>query len=242
MTGRWIVTHHNVVDGLGQLQTAHSWKYYEIEQHGEQLVITRGLHCGDDVVANTLLAANADMRSTWPGTLAHNDYRAMSGSSRTTAEGCEIAFAKHYTVMGATADHYRDPERPLPTPEQRASATAPGWEDWDADGHPGVTLVISGAVTGSLYTATRVWHQLTAHVQDATGPIRFPDSWNQEAVALGFEGSPLLTEQGVKAADPSLHFAEAARLDPTQAQGDDAATCAAVRTLAKTLTPSASQN
>jgi len=242
MSGRWIVTHHDVVDGLGQLQTVHSWRYYEIEQRAEQLTITRGLHCGDVVVASTLLAASADMRGAWPGTLANNDYRELSGTSRATADGCEIAFAKQYTVMGATAGYYRDPGRPLPTLEQRASAGAPGWEDWDDDGRPGVTLMISGAVTGSLFIASRSWHQLTARVRDTEGLIRFTDSWNQEAVTLGYDGTSLLTEQGVKAADPSLHFAEAARLDASQAHGDDAAVCAAVRMLASTLTPTASQD
>jgi hypothetical protein len=242
MTGRWILTHHVVVDGLGQLQTAHSWKYFEIEQQGEQLIIKRGLHCGDDVTANTLLAANVDLHSSWPGTLANNDYRAMNGTSRATADGCEISFGKYYTVTGATAAYYRDPGHPMPMPNQKASATAPGWEDWDNDGHPGVTMVVSGAATGSLYSATRVWHQLSTRVHDTAGLIKFPDNWNQEVSLLGYDGSELLTEQGVRAADMSLHFAEAARLDPSDAQGDDTATCAAVRKLAKTLTPNASQN
>lgn len=241
MSGRWILTHHDVVDGLGQLQTSHSWRYFEIEQHGEQLVIKRGLHCGDEVVANTLLAANVDLSSSWPGTLANNDYRAMTGTSRAVAGGCEISFDKFYSITGATAAYYRDPARPMPTPDEEATDTAPGWEDWDNDGHPGVTMVVSGAITGSLYAATRVWNQLSARVPDTSGLIRFTDDWNQEEVLLGYDGSELLTQQGVKAADMSLHFAEAARLDPSEAQGeDDAATCAAVRKLAQTLTPGAS--
>jgi hypothetical protein len=242
MRGRWLATYHVVVDGLGQLQTSHTWKYLEIDQQGETLTVTKGLNCGEDVAARTPLGANGDMHAMWPAALMKLSDAGLKGTSRMTSAGCEVAFDKNYLVLGATPSYYVDPSHPLPSLDQQANGTTPGWEDWEGDGEPGVTVVLSGAVTGRRFMASRSWHQLAGSVASTDGLLKLADTWDEEDVALKIDGSPLLNSMGVRAADASLHFAELARLDDSQATGDDTAVCAAIRMLAKTLTPNAAAN
>lgn len=242
MRGRWIITHHVVVDGLGQLQTSHSWKYFELAQQGETLTVTKGLHCGDDVVARTALAASADMHSSWPGAMTHTPYAGLTGTSHKSAAGCDVSFQRHYSVLGATMPYYLDPAHPLPKLEEPANGSTPGWEDWENDGEPGITIVLSGGITGRRFMVSRNWHDVSGTVANTQGLLKLKDDWGQNEAALKIDGSPLLFQTGVKAADATLHFVEMARLDDGQANGDDAAICTAIRTLAKTLTPNAAKN
>jgi hypothetical protein len=240
MSGRWLVTRHEVADGLGQLQTSHSWLYYEIEQQGDLFTVKKGLNCGHGVVQRTLLGANVDMHLSWPAVLVKSRDDGRTGTSKASAGGCEIHFDKITRAEGVTVPYYNDPSIPLAAMNDQAMGTTPGWEDWDADGHPGITLVLSGGITGEVYVAVRSYNELSGTAPDTSHTLKLADSWDQTENCLGYNGSPALTGQGVRASDPSFHFAELARLDPSQATGDDAAICAAIRSLAPTLTPNAS--
>lgn len=239
MSGRWMITRREVADGLGQLQSSHSWLYYEIEQQGEQLTITRSLNCGHDVTALTPLGANADMSKSWPSVLAKSNEDGRTGTSKVSAGGCDIHFDKIVRAEGVTVPYYDDPAVPLATVDEPASGSTPGWEDWDEDGHPGITITLSGGITGDLYVAIRAWNELSGTAPSTAGTLKLASDWGQNENVLGYNGSPLLTSQGVRAADASLHFAELARLGDDQATGDDTAVCAAIRALAPMLTPNA---
>lgn len=239
LSGAWLVTYHDVADGLGQLQTVHSWLYYEIEQHGDNLLVTKGLHCGEEVVARTLLGVNVDMQSSWDAVTQKVFDTGRTGTSRKTAQGCEIMLNKMYMVEGATVPHYLDPSTAMPGPSDQASNSTPGWEDWDGDGNPGITLNVTGAAAGSLYVAVRAWHQASGTLADIKDSLQLTDSWDQETSVLGYSGSSLLTQQGVRATDPTLHFVELARLDPAMFATDHLSICSTIRSLAPTLTPTA---
>jgi hypothetical protein len=239
LSGRWLVTLHLVTDAIGQQQTVHSYLYYEIEKQAEGFSITKGLHCGDDAVAEGLFAVKADFRKAWPSAIPRVSYAGRPVSSTPAGGGCQVTFAKWYTVRGASYPHYIDPAIPLPTIDQPASGTTPGWEDWDEDGRPGITGLISGTVTGKVFVAPRIWNELAGTVPETGDRFELPVAWNQEYNMLGYDGTELLASDAVRAADPRLHFAELARLAPDRVTGDDLAICSAVVELAPTLTPRA---
>lgn len=238
--GRWLVTYHSVTDALGNQQTAHTWLYYEIERDDQGFVITKGLHCGDDVVGLGAFPINADFHLSRDAVRQRIDYSGLRVRSAPAANGCSVAFERRYVVRGATVGHYEDPSLPLPGPDQPATGSTPGWEDWDEDGNPGITLILTGTIAGKVFIAPRTWFEPSGEVPQMASPMRLPLQWNQETNLLGFDGSPLLTTQGVRAADPNLHFAELARLPDGQATGSDLEICDAVLELAPNLTPSAS--
>ena len=239
LSGRWLFTTHLVTEAIGQFQTVHTYSYYEIARQDGGFAITKGLHCGDDGVAEGLFAVSVDMKSSRPAAVGKLSYAGRAVSSMAAAGGCRVALGKWYTVRGATVPHYADPSIPLPTAEQPASGAVPGWEDWDQDGHPGITGAVSGVVAGKIFVAPRSWTELSGTVADTRGGFELPAHWDQETGLLGYEGSELLTSEAVRAADPSLHFGAFARLPPDQAVGDDLAICTAIVALAPTLTPRA---
>jgi hypothetical protein len=239
LSGRWLSTLHQVTDGLGQLQYNHKFIYYEIEQSGDTFSVKKGMHCLNDTIADGDFAIMGDFSGAWPSLMRKVVYAGRTGTSAKVANGCKIDIAKLYTIYGATVPHYLDPSIPLPTAEVKATATTPGWEDWDSDGNPGITGVLSGTVTGKIFVATREWTSLSGTVPNVSSGFELPLMWDQEPNVMAFDGSPFLGSEAVRAADAKLHFAQFVRLKPDQATGDDDAICKSLRGLAPTLTPKA---
>ncbi len=241
MNGRWLVAQRVLADAIGQKQASHNWFYYEINQNADQLVVTRGLHCGYEVVPITSLGAAVDAHQSWPAILAHDSDTGRKGTMAVTASGCQLDIEKRYTVRGATVSFYGDPNQAMPTASQKADSTTPGWEDWDMDGHPGITLTVSegGSNLGDLYCAQRDWDQFAGPVASGSTKFSVPVTWGSEQDALGYSGSSLVTQSAAPDSDPAQNFAWFAKLGPTQATGDDTDVCAAVRSLVPTLTPDA---
>jgi hypothetical protein len=239
LSGRWLATMHYVTDAIGQLQTVHTYLYYEIAATADGFAITKGLHCGDDVIAEGIFPVTGDFSSSTDAVASRLSYAGRPVSSTETASGCDVSFAKYYVVFGATYPHYTDPSLPMPTIDQPASGGMPGWEDWDEDGQPGITIRLSGIVAGRVFVASRTWSSARGTVAQLGSRFTLPLEWSQEKNVIGIDGSELLASEAVRAADPSLHFVELARLDAAQATGDDLAICRAVVQLAPSLTPTA---
>ncbi|MET0385551.1 MAG: hypothetical protein ABW321_06315 [Polyangiales bacterium] len=239
LSGRWLSTVHYVTDAIGQLQVAHMFVYAEIEQQGDAFMITKGLHCGDDAVGAGDFAATVDFKASWAAAASRVSYVGRKGTSVMSDAGCQIDIEKWYVVRGATLPYYLDPANPLPDADQMATDSTPGWEDWDGDGNPGITGKISGVVAGSVFVAPRQWTTMTGAVPDVSSRFQLKLDWLQEQNVMAYDGTPLLSAEAVRAADPTLHFTQFARLADDQATGDDAAICAAVTELAPTLTPEA---
>jgi hypothetical protein len=240
LSGRWLATLHYVTDAIGQLQTVHTYVYYEIAATDGGFAITKGLHCGDDVIAEGLFAVEGDFSSSAAASTQRLSYVGRPVSSTASGGGCDVHFGKWYIVVGASYPHYTDPTLTLPTIDQPASGTTPGWEDWDQDGNPGVSIRLTGIIAGKVFVASRSWSEAQGSVSQLGDRFQIPLQWNQEKNVIGYEGSELLASDAVRAADPSLHFVELARLAPEQATGDDLAICRAVVELAPRLTPTAS--
>jgi hypothetical protein len=242
LTGRWLNTLHYTTDGLGNLQYIHKFIYYEIERKGDAFTVKKGLQCGNDTIGGGTFAITADFSGAWPALMRRMNYAGRAATSAKVANGCKVELAKLYTVIGATLPYYLDPATPLPSAADKAAGSTPGWEDWDGDGNPGVTGVISGTVTGKVFVAAREWTSMSGTVPSVGSVFTLPLQWDQEPNVMAYDGSAFLGAEAIRAADASLHYAQFARLSADQATGDDAAICKSIVKLAPTLTPKAAGN
>ncbi len=241
MNGRWLVAQRVLADALGQTQASHNWFYYEITQNADQVTVTKGLHCGYEVVAVSALGASVNSQKSWPAFLTHDTDTGRKGTMEVTSSGCQLGIEKRYTVRGATVAFYSDPNQAMPTMSEKAAGSTPGWEDWDADGNPGISLTVSegGSALGTLYCAQRDWNQFDGSVAANATKFSVPVTWAPDQDALGYSGSSLVTQSSVPDTDAAQHYVWFAKLGPTQATGDDPTICASVRSLVSTLTPAA---
>jgi hypothetical protein len=241
MNGHWLVAQRVLAQALGQTQASHNWFYFEIQQSGDELLVTKGLQCGFEVKATSAFGANVDSSLVWPSLLTHDTDTGRRGTMTVSGSGCQLAIEKRYTVRGATVSYYENPGTTMPTASQQAKGTTPGWEDWDMDGHPGITLAVTGAASGHLYCAQRDWNQFAGPMAASSTSFSVPVQWDAGQDALGYDpnGSSLVTQSAAPATDPSQHYAWFVKLDASQASGDDTAICAAVRSLVPTLAPDA---
>lgn len=241
LRGRWLVNERMMTNGLGARQRVNSWYLLELAQSGADLSVTRSLACGTAVRGLPPIEANGDMSKMFPAMQQKTSATGRTGRTARTDDGCHVEFDKFYVAYGVSLPFYLDPSRLLPEASQPATDDAPGWEDWDGDGQPGVAVRMSGAISGTLHIATRT---STAYRGDTAVDARsfvLALDWNQQKVTLAIDGSPLLDLEAVRDADESQHRVEFTRLSDTEVVGDDAAQCAELRRLAPTLTPSASQ-
>jgi hypothetical protein len=241
LSGRWLITQRTVPVGLGVKQRALWWFYYELEQDGSELTVTKGLVCGSQVFPLDPLAAAVEFNASFPAIVANNSHAGRQGRVVASGNRCSVTFDRAYSLVGATMPHYSDATIALPTLEERASGTSPGWEDWDEDGQPAVSLHISGIAQGARYTVIRAFSDWSGTIGAGatTFQLAVPD-WGQDEAILGATAD-LLKQTGVPDANPAGHFTQFAELTSEQVQGDDETVCATVRRLAPTLTPDASR-
>jgi len=239
LSGRWLMNERMLTNAVGAKQLINNWFYVELTQQGTQVVFSKSLACGTKVVGLQPVIISMDDSKAWPSYMQHDTYWGRKGTSTPADEGCNVVIEKMAIVRGATVETYRDLDQPLPTLEEPATDAVSGWEDWDDDGHPGISMRVSGTVTGMLYAATRSWTQHTGAIESNASSFVLPTLWSQERTTLGYEGSPLLTADAGRDSDATQHFVEWARLSEEQSAGDDAAKCKAVRDLAPALTPRA---
>jgi hypothetical protein len=239
LNGRWLVSQRVVATAIGQDQASHNWFYYEIKQDGDDVTVTKGLHCGYEVKKLSALAVNVNSEVAWPSLLKNCSSTGRKGKVVVSGDQCQIDFVKEYVVRGATVAAYLDPSKPMPTKDQAASGSTPGHEDWEPDTHPGITLTITGTASGKLYVAQRDWTQYSGKVAKNAVKWMVPITWNNEQVPLGRDGSSLLEQSSVPKSDASAHFVWFHKLSDGQAVGSDTEICAAVRTLKGTLVPEA---
>jgi hypothetical protein len=208
-------------------------------QQAEAFTISKGLLCGDDAAGDGGLSVNVDFRASWAMTASKVSFAGRKGTSTPAAAGCQIELEPWYEVKGASVPYYLDPDVALPTADQAASGAAPGWEDWDNDGNPGITGTLTGAITGKIFIAPRKWTSVSG-VADITSTFTLPLQWNVEPNVMSYDGTPLLASEAAKAADSKLHFVQFARVTPEQVpSSDDAQICKSIVELAPLLTPQA---
>jgi hypothetical protein len=241
LTGSWLVTQHGVYQALGVKQTSMTWYYYELTQSGGNLTVKKGLACGAKVIPKDLAGAGVTWEAAWPTILAKNSHAGRTGQVSASGANCSVSFEPTTTILGATVAHYSDINNDLPTVNEQASGEEPGWEDWDNDGKPGISFYVTGFATGTRYSVQRVYNDWTdGSYAPGAKLVKLVAVAQQDESVLGAT-SDLIKTLSAPDSDPSTGFTQFARLDTTQAQGDDAALCATVRELAPTLTPEANR-
>jgi hypothetical protein len=242
LSGRWLVADRQVANGLGAEEAGHEWFYFEMSQTGSQVTVTNGFSCGGNVTGISQVAANVDYHKTWPAMQTYDVQTGRTGTSTATSSGCSVSFEKYYEIIGASVPYYlQNLSAALPTASQEAMGTSPGWQDWDNDGNPGITMNVTGLTTGQIYVSIRKYSQWSGDIAAGSSNFTLADDWDSDTDLLGYSGSSLLTStaSASKDNDASLHFATFARLSATQATGDDTAICTAIRSLAPMLAPKA---
>ncbi len=131
--------------------------------------------------------------TTRPGTLTVSD------------DGVEVYFPTFVEVRGAVLD---DPvQDPLPT-----DPDDPRVFDQDGDGNPGLTVRVTGLLSGEIYVVQRGSDELTGQVQ---GRDRFDGlvTWENEQVVLGTD-NPLLDNEPdtIVNPDPAASFFRTTRV------------------------------
>ncbi len=238
LNGRWLVSQRVLAQALGQKQASHNWFYLEIKQDGENVTVTKGLHCGYEVTKVTSFAANVQCQAAWPGMLEKCSSTGRKGTYKLAGDQCALTFAKEYVVRGATVSAYLDPSVPLPTAQ--AMGTTPGWEDWDNDSQKGITMNVTGGATGKIYVVQRDWTEYAGNTAKGASKFKVPVKWNAEQKILGSTSS-LLEQNSQPDSDASQHYVWMHKLTADQATGTDAEICGKVRTLKNTLVPEANQ-
>lgn len=237
LSGRWMASERLMSTALGAQQILRSWWYLELAQEGEALRVARSVSCGQRTTG--LPPFTVDDQPAWPAYARHATYEGRMGTVTERGDACEVSFEQAVVVRGASVEAYRDLRVPLPTADTQATDSTPGWEDWDEDDKPGVTVRMSGTITGLLYLSSRYWTQLSGSASRAATHLKLPTDWMMERSTLGIDGSPLLASSYQRDPDDAQHFTELARLAPEQAEGDVDALCERIRELATTLTPDA---
>jgi hypothetical protein len=188
------------------------------------------------------VSANVDYHKTWPAMQTYDLQTGRTATSETSSSGCSVAFEKYYEVIGASVPYYQQNlSAALPTASQEATATSPGWQDWDDDGDPGITMNVTGLTTGQIYVSIRKYTQWSGSIAAGADTFTLADDWDSDTDLLGYSGSSLLTStaSASKDNDASLHFATFVRLSSSQATGDDTTICTSIRSLAPMLAPEA---
>ena len=240
LTGEWLITQRGVFSALGVEQAGVYWFYYQIEQSGTEFTVTKGLLCGGQTNPITpVLSGAINQEASWPGMLKYNPHAGRRGTVSASGANCNVSFARTTIVMGATCPYYVDESHPLPTTQ--ASGSTPGWEDWDQDGQPGVTLnITSPLAAGRRFTVVRVVNDWTGSITGGATSFKLAAVPLQTESVLGADDE-ILKGAGDPTPNQADHYAQFAKLQPGQVQGDDATMCATIRMLAPTLTAEANR-
>lgn len=112
----------------------------------------------------------------------------LSVAIEAQGNGRRLVQDRHVEVRGAVLAH---PDTdPLPTdPED------PAVVDQDRDGHPGVTVLLTGLMDGAVYVVQRIWTQLEG-CSTASGEFVGEVLWGEDQVVLGSD-NPVLVMQSV---------------------------------------------
>lgn len=143
-----------------------------------------------------------------------------------TPDGAGFSFEakKGYTLRGVELEHV-DTD-PMPTAGTDATVT-----DQDEDGKPGITLVVQGTITGTLYVAHRHIASLSGALESDTR-ISGLTTWTTEQSIFGSEPQLLADQNPVAVTHPDAdksHF--------VMVKVDPADTCAAINAARSTLFP-----
>jgi hypothetical protein len=142
-------------------QYANNWYYLELRQEGEQVVVTKHFDCGIEVHGTVLVRLQP---ATTRALMMHNSQLGRRGTFAKQSDGtCAFEMERFWSVRGVSEDTYAPVPRSADTaipdlqPKLPSKSMVATTEDWDDDGKPGVTWVVTGIVNGERYSSQRDW-------------------------------------------------------------------------------------
>lgn len=215
-------------------QKTSAWALIEIEQDGDDFTVVSDLPCG------IMTTGDATINMRGPGgEFAPPMYQQKTktdgrlGTSVDDGEQCQVTFERLYGALGTTAGDVEPPGRIDGNPELSSfePLTADDAEDWDEDGDPGITFIVTDTVAGSgtRFAIQRSWAQLSGPVPYGPGDFLMPIEWDFDDLVIG-ASSPLFEVEAVVRMAP--HMALYRRVDADMIIGaDDEETCDTLREL-----------
>lgn len=172
LSGSWVAQHNTRNEALGAPLLATNWSYHRIEQDGDHFTIVESFDCGyvvrgitDVSLSDATLEAMALQASAAVGT---------QGTFAPAADGeaCDFSFDRIYSLRGADRARFLDAvwsvgDAPKELDQfNMPTNAADGMEDWDNDGHEGITQLTG---IGDRYLAQLDWHAFHGRVPQHTG-------------------------------------------------------------------------
>jgi hypothetical protein len=252
LQGKWISVQRTLSLALnGKIQQAgHSWDYWEFEQTGTKVTVTKGLKCGVGMIDRTQPSYSRVLsgESLWKALTKHifnTDRKGVYG--RYQSDQCFLGFEHWYLVRGATVPYFIDhPDVSIDEAKTKAEGDTPGWEDWDQDGKPGVTYGLAGIATGELFVAQREWSEYFGPTVKNAVSFKLKDAWNVEQVVIDKSPETLPSADSWPSTEPGENFVVFVRVDTLKnsngsklwdvpADADDETICEKMRSVKDTV-------
>lgn len=254
MTGHWMAQKVTVSEVIGVQATTYNHFYYDIVQDGETATIVDSLHCGFYVETPLLQATLSEQTATALRRI--NDSDGRTATYVADGDECRAEFDDAYVLRGLEPqEHWLDDEwageelasgePSLPEPEKPncecdretcecddtgrydPETDTPGWEDWDEDGLPGVTIRPGGGKVG---LAQRDWDRYLGTTPQASAgspleELELDVEWNNtQTVLFKVEGTVFGEDEVTR--DPDLHYVTFRRMEaPDRNATSDAELC-----------------
>lgn len=187
LTGSWFVnlTTRNIAIA-NAVAIADNYFYVEIEDNGDDIVVTRSFDCGFEVcgatgvVLTTKQTSELSRRNRMDGHVDEaNDLQVAprTGTYKPAGDGqCELQMERWWSIRGANVANS------LPARSDYSTTTLPSIQaskplipknppaspenDWDEDGKPGITLAITVPIGGWRAVSQRDWNEFGPDVID----------------------------------------------------------------------------
>jgi hypothetical protein len=216
LEGAWMSEEVTTQIGLGDAirQRTTQLEYWFFAQDGLDVTTLRHLVC-DISARNVGVLSTTETHYTTAYRDALRDHDAQVGRPALIGETpdgtCALSFAQGVQLRGATLDAFASSEKALPTTPQKGEA--PGVEDWDNDGHPGMTVQVTGAATGQLFTVLRSFDAPQGMLPVHASAFAVAESFRIERKVLGTIPASLPTAELTASPRRHDHYRAFLRLD-----------------------------
>jgi len=213
-------------------QKTSAWSLVELEQDGDEVTVVSDLPCGIITTGAAVVNMRGPDNEFAPPT--YKERTKTTGRVGTSVEAggeCEVAFERLYTAIGTTVPGAEPPGRidGNPALDMLPALIEDDAEDWDEDGNPGVTFIITETPIGSGTRSAiqRGWSELAGTIAADADEFMIPVAWALDDLILASSSALFATEAVVRQAD---HVAQYRRVDRDAIVGDtDVDTCTTLR-------------
>lgn len=203
LSGTWaaFTRYHANVQGFSSAQISRALYVYEITQTDGSLALT------EDICLIEVDSDDGGIKiRLGPGFIQSQPTQNRTGAVTQNGASYDFALDLHHIARGVTLDD----EVNDPLPEDPAD---PRIGDWDSDGHPGLTLLLDGLLSGQLFEIQRDTSAF-AGTQVKADRIEGLATWSAEQIFLGSDPDYLidLVKPAQPDPDPSKHTFQMSRV------------------------------